>query len=732
MQTETNPAIVGVDVEITSMSEDRLDRKAYARRIAERIHTAGAGPSVVFGLTGPWGSGKSSVINMITEVLETEHNVKWSVTAFTPWSASNTVTLADEFYNAVASAMPSNVAGEKARTLLSAAAPTTIAVIKAAGVAFVEKHLGDGAIKDITEAAVDAAAEQAGGHSFTARSDPFTKQFETISDAISQVGKNVLVVVDDVDRLHADELLAVMKTVRLLGRFPHVHYLLSYDEKTVIDVLTRTDLAHNDHDRARDYLEKIVQYPFELPPLRKSHLITELRLQLKAIAQSHGISYFTPAQQDSDPAEMVYRIIPEEEGLTLRRIYRLCNQVDVMLSLIGGEEIDLTDATVITYLRLHHPDLYRRLPRWRSALTRTSHIYFSSSTKEPTAEEWLVRIADVVHLEADAPLVRELYRVLRGLFPALPHLTGLYVLSSEARLGVRLSAYFHRYFAFGMPEGDVSNASVQTDFSILLSSGQWAQPSIIHTAITDPDIDFQVFQKVFDQVDEIRSASVENCISAAHAIAAEWSNTERGIFSRWHKLIYLLLGRAITDTQTSEAAQEVVNAFYNEFGLNAVLEVGHSKVEENFVDHIRVHEALRSVDEALIEAVLNDLKIDRSPDERVHTSTLDYARYLDEESWMKIRQATATLLNDGSRTQSDIAARFVSVALVNNGHGTVRKLRELETELFTYVIPQEQWDLTDFPEPPDTQPDETEHTLLSCKALASKTIRSILITHPTD
>lgn len=597
--------------------------------------------------------------------------------------------------------------------------------------AFVEKHLGDGAVKDITEAAVDAAAEQAGGHSFTPRSDPFTKRFEAISDAISQVGKNVLVVVDDVDRLHADELLAVMKTVRLLGRFPHVHYLLSYDEKTVIDVLTRTDLANNDPDRARDYLEKIVQYPFELPPLRKSHLTSELRRQLKAIARSHGISYFTPPQQDSDPAEMVYRIIPEEEGLTLRRIYRLCNQVDVMLSLIGGKEIDLTDATIITYLRLHHPDLYRKLPRWHSTLTRT-HIYFSSNTKEPTAEEWLVRIADVVHLKADAPLVRELYRVLRGLFPALPHLTGLYVLSSEAPLGVRLPAYFHRYFAFGMPEGDVSNASVRADFSILLSSGQWAQPSVIQTAITDPDMNFQVFQKVFDQVDEIRSATAENCISAAHKIAAEWLDTERGIFSRWHTLIYLLLGRAITDAQTAETAQEIVDAFCKEFGLNAVLEVGHSTAEENFVDHIRVREVFRSVDEAMIEAVLNDLTNDRSPDERVSTSTLDYARYLDEQSWTKIRQATEKLLNDGSRTQSDIAARFVSVALVNNGPRTVRKLRELETELFTYVIPREQWSFTDFPEPPDTEPDETEHTLETCKALASKTIRSMMSARPTD
>ena len=41
-------------------------------------------------------------------------------------------------------------------------------------------------------------------------------------------------VVDDIDRLHADELQRVMKAVRLLGRF---------DEKTVLDVLESSDIC---------------------------------------------------------------------------------------------------------------------------------------------------------------------------------------------------------------------------------------------------------------------------------------------------------------------------------------------------------------------------------------------------------------------------------------------------------------------------------------------------------
>ncbi|MBM4582548.1 hypothetical protein GS592_05680 [Rhodococcus hoagii] len=111
-------------------------------------------------------------------------------------------------------------------------------------------------------------------YTFDPQPDPFAERFTKISNAIRKTGKNILVIVDDIDRLHSDELLSVMKAVRLLGRFDGVHYLLSYDEQTLLGVLEQTDLAGNSRPRARDYLEKIVQYPFTLPPLQESTSLT--------------------------------------------------------------------------------------------------------------------------------------------------------------------------------------------------------------------------------------------------------------------------------------------------------------------------------------------------------------------------------------------------------------------------------------------------------------------------
>lgn len=60
------------DDPLDSAVDDTLGRQPYARQAADLIHnTHTFETSVVFGLSGPWGSGKSSLINMIVE--QTHH-----------------------------------------------------------------------------------------------------------------------------------------------------------------------------------------------------------------------------------------------------------------------------------------------------------------------------------------------------------------------------------------------------------------------------------------------------------------------------------------------------------------------------------------------------------------------------------------------------------------------------------------------------------------------------------
>lgn len=90
---------------------------------------------------------------------------------------------------------------------------------------------------------------------------PWTVQFAETSAKLKELGVPVLVIADDIDRLQADELLTLLKIVRLLGRFGGVQYLLAYDDQTVFRALRTSSLVGTDSRAAEQFMEKIVQYP---------------------------------------------------------------------------------------------------------------------------------------------------------------------------------------------------------------------------------------------------------------------------------------------------------------------------------------------------------------------------------------------------------------------------------------------------------------------------------------
>jgi hypothetical protein len=85
------------DKPIESSAEDRLDRVRFAEALATQIATAPVTGSFVIGLTGPWGSGKTSLLNMVSETL-TENQPDTVVLRFNPWLFSGTEQLVARFF----------------------------------------------------------------------------------------------------------------------------------------------------------------------------------------------------------------------------------------------------------------------------------------------------------------------------------------------------------------------------------------------------------------------------------------------------------------------------------------------------------------------------------------------------------------------------------------------------------------------------------------------------------
>ena len=87
------------DRPITRRDEDLLDRSALVAQLVRWVANAPMDGGFVVGLTGPWGSGKTSVLGLLAEQLESEDiTVMW----LEPWLFSDADQLVTRFFDEVA------------------------------------------------------------------------------------------------------------------------------------------------------------------------------------------------------------------------------------------------------------------------------------------------------------------------------------------------------------------------------------------------------------------------------------------------------------------------------------------------------------------------------------------------------------------------------------------------------------------------------------------------------
>jgi predicted KAP-like P-loop ATPase len=81
-----------------------------------------------------------------------------------------------------------------------------------------------------------------------------------ISDRLRKASSKLLVIVVDIDRLSGDEVREVFRLIKSVADFPNVTYLLAFDREAVCRMHEPMQGGTGE-----EYLEKIVQVPFELP-----------------------------------------------------------------------------------------------------------------------------------------------------------------------------------------------------------------------------------------------------------------------------------------------------------------------------------------------------------------------------------------------------------------------------------------------------------------------------------
>jgi len=415
-----------------------FDRSEFVATTASVIRAARSqSSSSVFGLIGTWGSGKTTIISSLATQLQAS---RWRVHHFNPWLYSDAETLRWGFFSELRGAVPPGDRWNDTRENLENLRNAVVPLAKLASVFGFD--LG-GAAEDLLNP--DRASA--------------TKMREKVSTQLEGLLDPVLVILDDLDRLTSEELLEVFKLVRFIGRLPNVYYLLCYDERTLIDLLEKTDLVGQRNERrALDYLEKIVQLRFDIPPLRED-LVEELfEVGLRGIAEKSGAPI-----SEADEVRLIQLL---DSGLldrltTPRAIKHMFAQLEAFLPPVANE-VNTVDFVLLSWIRTFEPALYGHLQSHRDFLLGEDAAFEFDKTKAKLGRQ--SRLEELLRRgEVDTTRRETVVRVLQALFPIVGDIASGREITRHRETtaqGITDKFYFDRYFNFGVPEDDLPDALV--------------------------------------------------------------------------------------------------------------------------------------------------------------------------------------------------------------------------------------------------------------------------------
>lgn len=258
----------GLDAAVQSPAEDRYGFTHVAKQLALAIEGLGRDGSAVIGLEGAWGTGKTSLLNLLRLSLEVGLPERTFVLSVSPWLDGGSMSPVESLLLPVAA-----IIAEEEKRALSARAlkrlkrkktltDTASKVLRYSQ--STARHLGP-----VAEMAALVPGMPNATGALKAYSDAeFLTNRKTTAELRTEIGEKIIaldlsfiVVMDDLDRLEPAQAVEVVRLVKSVADFPRFRYVLSYD-KSVLAHAIQTGLGVTD---GAAYLQKIVQISFNLP-----------------------------------------------------------------------------------------------------------------------------------------------------------------------------------------------------------------------------------------------------------------------------------------------------------------------------------------------------------------------------------------------------------------------------------------------------------------------------------
>jgi len=432
------------DKPINYIVEDKLGRSAFARRLAKTIVQFDTKENYAIALQGKWGCGKTSVVNMALEEIDNLGNLDESkrniiVIKFNPWNFTDSNQLINQFFLTIANSLKVDNNNEKLKNIGSAIEKYSAALEYSEYIPVIGKYLK--LVPSLFGKYGKSIKEKA-----ERRENDVSYRKSMVEEALNSLSDRLLIVIDDIDRLPNSQIQLIFQLVNLVAGFPNVTYLLSYDKDVVVRALSNVQQY-----KGEEYLEKIIQVPFDVPQVSISRINNILFTKLDDL-----IGIYNNIEFDSSRWSKVFENCISPFIKTLRDVNRYYNTLSFSYPTVE-EEVDFIDMAGICALQVFAPPIHEWIMDNKYSLVGGSESRgMSHKDIENNKREKLLEFKEIY---SENPLI--MLNALMSLFPKFSNtvsFSGLVISTSEIHQDMRIASdsKFDVFFSLSMDNVKIS------------------------------------------------------------------------------------------------------------------------------------------------------------------------------------------------------------------------------------------------------------------------------------
>lgn len=324
---------------IDNAQDDLLNLSSRAKNFANQVINGGAPDSLVFGIDAPWGTGKTSFINLCCEEWKKATDSKIIVHRFEPLRYEEGSDLTQKFIDDLINTIQQEIFAPELRSLFKQY---------------------ESLIKSVTEVSIADIK-----FSLLKSNETIESTLEKIEVLLQNIDARIIVIVDDLDRLHWSSIKNILFSIKRSFMLPNISYILCYDTENIKD--SNNDI---DSEKAQNFLEKFINI--------KSNIFID-STDLKRYISTN---FETVTKKDIDLSPLAFDRLKgtiEELGDifdsvhfynylpfvgNIRKIKRLINTLmllDIDKTDFHNSDFNKSDLLHLIMIYLYHPQIFRAI-----------------------------------------------------------------------------------------------------------------------------------------------------------------------------------------------------------------------------------------------------------------------------------------------------------------------------------------------------------------------------------